>query len=172
MLRECHRLAREENRLCVFLEPIALYPMRDVQAVDGAWMRTYPAPDQRIPFGQVGVKGDGDLAIVTFGNGRYLAEQAAIEGARIVDLRWLAPLPIASLMRAVEGCSHILVVDETRASGGVAEGVMTALFEAGHRDIARYTAQDSFIATGRAYAATLPSVDGIRAAAQALVETR
>lgn len=170
MLRECHRLAREENRVCVFLEPIALYPMRDVHAGDGAWMRTYPAPDQRIEMGQVGVQGNGDLAIVTFGNGRYLAEQAGVENARLIDLRWLAPLSVDSLLAAVEGCKHILVVDETRRSGGVAEGVMTALLEGGHRKIARYTADDSFIATGRAYAATLPSAAGIAQAAQRLID--
>ncbi|MEP1588903.1 MAG: thiamine pyrophosphate-dependent enzyme [Tateyamaria sp.] len=170
MLRECHRLAREENRLCVFVEPIALYPMRDVQPGDGAWMRTYPDLDQKIAVGEVGVTGNGPLAIVTFGNGRYLAAQADVPNARIVDLRWLAPLPLDSLLDAVKGCSHILVVDETRRSGGVAEGVMAALFEAGHRNIARYTAEDSFIATGRAYADTLPSAQGIRTAAQDLIE--
>ena len=169
MLRECHRLAREENRLCVFVEPIALYPMRDVQPGDGAWMRMYPDLDQRIANGSVGVTGDGPLAIVTFGNGRYLAAQADVPDARIVDLRWLAPLPTESLLQAVKGCAHILVVDETRKSGGVAEGVITALFEAGHRNIARYTAQDSFIATGKAYADTLPSAEGIRDAARALI---
>lgn len=168
MLRECHRLAREENRLCVFVEPIALYPMRDVTAGDGAWMRTYPQPDKRIGLGEVGCDGDGPLAIVTFGNGRYLAAQAQVPDARVVDLRWLAPLPLDSLLRAVEGCAQVLVVDETRASGGVAEGVMTALYEAGHRKIARYTAQDSFIPTGRAYADTLPSAQGIAQAAEAL----
>jgi len=170
MLRECHRLAREENRLCVFIEPIALYPMRDVNPGDGAWMRTYPAVGQRINLGDVGVQGDGDLAIVTFANGRYLAVQADIPNARLIDLRWLAPLPLDSLLAALKGCSHILVVDETRRSGGVAEAVMTALYEAGHRDIARYTAEDSFIATGRAYADTLPSADGIRAAAKRLMQ--
>lgn len=170
MLRECHRLARQENRLCVFVEPIALYPMRDVQPGDGAWMRTYPSLDQRISCGEVGVTGDGPLAIVTYGNGRYLAAQADVPGARIVDLRWLAPMPAESLLQAVKGCSHVLVVDETRRSGGVAEGVMTALFEAGHRNIARYTAEDSFIATGRAYADTLPSAEGICAAMQALMQ--
>ena len=30
MLRECLRLAREEQRVVVFVEPIALYPMRDL----------------------------------------------------------------------------------------------------------------------------------------------
>lgn len=168
MLRECHRLAREENRLCVFLEPIALYPMRDMHPGDGAWMRCYPSRDRRIALGQVGIEGDGDMAIVTFGNGRYLAACAQVPDARLIDLRWLAPLPVESLLEAVEGCTRILIVDETRRSGGVAEGVMAALFEAGHRNIARYTAEDSFIATGRAYADTLPSADGIRRAAQAL----
>lgn len=170
MLRECHRLAREENRVCVFIEPIALYPMRDVTPGDVAWMRTYPAPHQRIAQGTVGIHGSGtDIAIVTFGNGRYLAEQAGVPGARIVDLRWLSPLPVDALLGAVKGCDAILVVDETRRSGGVAEGVITALFEAGHHTLARYTADDSFIATGRAYAATLPSATGISEAAAALL---
>ncbi|MEL7099530.1 MAG: thiamine pyrophosphate-dependent enzyme [Pseudomonadota bacterium] len=170
MLRECHRLAREENRLCVFVEPIALYPMRDVQPGDGAWMRTYPAPQERIPLGDVGVHGDGtDVAIVTFGNGRYLAEQAAVPGARIIDLRWLAPLPVDAMLEAVQPCRSVLVVDETRRSGGVAEAVMTALAEAGWTRIARLCAEDSFIATGPAYAATLPSAAGISAAAQSLI---
>ncbi|MGB0969306.1 MAG: MFS transporter, partial [Halocynthiibacter sp.] len=78
MLREAHRLAREEQRVVVFLEPIALYPMRDLDGPgDGAWMRSYPAPDQRIAMGQVGVQGAGkDLAIVSYGNGHYLSRQA------------------------------------------------------------------------------------------------
>ncbi|MCY4169726.1 MAG: thiamine pyrophosphate-dependent enzyme, partial [Rhodobacter sp.] len=43
MLRECVRLAREEQRVVVFLEPIALYPMRDLhKAGDGLWMQRYP----------------------------------------------------------------------------------------------------------------------------------
>jgi 2-oxoisovalerate dehydrogenase E1 component len=171
MLRECHRLARVENRVCVFVEPIALYGVRDLHPGDGAWMRHYPAPDRRIDLGSVGVHGTGtEIAIVTFANGRYLAEQAAVPGARIVDLRWLSPLPVAALLAAVEGCATILIVDETRRSGGVAEGVMAALFEAGHRRIARYTAEDSFIATGRAYAVTLPSAEGIATAAAELLQ--
>ena len=40
-------------------------------------MRRYPAPDQAIALGEVGVHGAGtDLAIVTFGNGTYLSHQA------------------------------------------------------------------------------------------------
>lgn len=176
MLRECVRLAREEQRVVVFLEPIALYPMRDLHAAgDGGWMCAYPAPGERIALGEVGVQGEGtDLAIVTFGNGHYLSRQAqatlASEGieARVIDLRWLSPLPKAALLQAIKGCKQILIVDETRQSGGVAEALMALLTEATQTPHARLTARDSFIATGPAYAATMPSADAIVAAAKAL----
>ncbi|MFN7595188.1 MAG: thiamine pyrophosphate-dependent enzyme, partial [Cereibacter sp.] len=168
MLRECTRLAREEQRVVVFLEPIALYPMRDLHADgDGGWMRPYPDPSRRIALGEIGVDGTGtDLAIVTFANGCYLSHQARpmIEAAgistRIIDLRWLSPLPKAALTAALAGCAHILIVDETRHSGGVAEALMAHVAEAAPGlALARLTAEDSFIATGPAYAATLPSRD-------------
>ncbi|MDT8856409.1 thiamine pyrophosphate-dependent enzyme [Paracoccaceae bacterium Fryx2] len=176
MLRECVRLAREEQRLVVFLEPIALYPMRDLHAEkDGAWMCRYPAPDRSIPLGEVGVTGDGtDLAIVSFANGHYLSQQALPKleahgvATRLIDLRWISPLPVASLLQALEGCRHVLIVDETRRSGGVAEALMALLAETTDVPVARLTAEDSFIATGPAYAATMPSAEGILAAALAL----
>ena len=177
MLRECTRLAREEQRVVVFLEPIALYPMRDLHADgDGGWMRPYPDPSRRIALGEIGVDGTGtDLAIVTFANGCYLSHQARpmIEAAgistRIIDLRWLSPLPKAALTAALAGCAHILIVDETRHSGGVAEALMAHVAEAAPGlALARLTAEDSFIATGPAYATTLPSRDAIIAAAQKL----
>ena len=176
MLRECARLAREEQRLVVFVEPIALYPMRDLHAdKDGAWMQTYPAPDQTIGFGQVGQQGIGeDLAIVTFGNGCYLAQQALPAltalglATRIIDMRWLSPLPTQALIAATKGCRHILIVDETRHSGGIAEALMALFAESSAAKTARLTATDSFIATGPAYAATLPSTQALIAAAQSL----
>ena len=177
MMRECVRLAREEQRLVVFLEPIALYPMRDLhEAGDNGWMTCYPDPSERIAFQEVGVEGDGDdLAIVTYGNGRYLSTQAAgklrDEGvkARVIDLRWLSPLPEAALLDAVKGAKRVLIVDETRRSGGVAEALMALCAE--HLDVpfAREVARDSFIATGPAYAATMPSVESITGAARALI---
>lgn len=177
MLRECHRLAREEQRVCVFVEPIALYPMRDLHdAGDGAWMTRYPDPDEQIALGQIGVHGDGtDVAIVTYGNGHYLSRQAQAVlagvgiGARVIDLRWLAPLPEEALMTAVQACGHVLVVDECRRTGGQAEALMTLFAERGLGHTVRLTAEDSFIATGPAYAATLPSRDGIVAAVRALL---
>ena len=178
MLRECVRLAREEQRVVVFLEPIALYPMRDLQEEkDGGWMTRYPPPGDRIDLGEVGVHGDGtDLAIVTFGNGHYLSRKAepALKAAgvatRIVDLRWLSPLPVEHLLQAVAGAKRILIVDETRRSGGVAEGLMALFAERTQVPVAREVSEDSFIATGPAYAATMPSVDSIVAAANALVQ--
>ena len=178
MLRECVRLAREEQRMVVFLEPIALYPMRDLHTdKDGGWMRTYPAPDQTIALGEVGIHGDGtDLAIVTFGNGTYLSHQAlpaiTAQGikARIIDTRWLSPLPGEALVEATLGCKNILIVDETRHSGGVAEALMALFHEESPAKLARITAQDSFIATGPAYAATMPSAASITAAALELCQ--
>ncbi|MCF6433486.1 alpha-ketoacid dehydrogenase subunit alpha/beta [Leisingera sp. MMG026] len=173
MMREAVRLAREEQRVVVFVEPIALYPMRDLhEAKDGGWMRTYPSPDRRIALGEAGVHGEGtDLAIVTYGNGRYLSAQAqaelAVQGvdARIVDLRWLAPLPEAALLEAVKDCRHVLVVDECRITGSLSEALMALFAEQGDAPTARVAASDCFIATGPAYGATLPSKDSIVAAA-------
>ncbi|MCQ0094012.1 thiamine pyrophosphate-dependent enzyme [Roseovarius sp. M141] len=178
MLRECVRLAREEQRVVVFVEPIALYPMRDLhEAGDSGWMGTYPAPDERIPLDSVGVHGQGkDLAIVSYGNGYYLSRQAQevlhSEGidARVIDMRWIAPLPAQALLDATRGCKSVLIVDECRHTGGQAEGLMALFVERAELPVSRITAQDSFIATGPAYAATMPSRDSIVAAAKEACE--
>ncbi|MGC3939248.1 thiamine pyrophosphate-dependent enzyme [Roseobacter sp. EG26] len=177
MLRECHRLAREEQRVCVFVEPIALYPMRDLHGEgDGGWMTPYPDPEKTIPLNTVGVHGEGgDVAIVTYGNGHFLSRQAQKQllasdiKARVIDLRWLAPLPVEALLAALQDCARVLIVDECRRTGGQAEGLMALMAEHGIASFARLTAEDSFIATGPAYAATMPSCDSIVAAVKALV---
>lgn len=177
MMREAVRLAREEQRVVVFIEPIALYPMRDLHAAkDGGWMRRYPAPDQSIPLGEVGQHGEGsDLAIVTYGNGRYLSTQAQADleargiKTRIIDLRWLAPLPAEALVAAAKGCKHVLIVDECRTTGSQSEALMALFVEQGISSLARHAAGDCFIATGPAYAATLPSKESILAAALNLI---
>ncbi|SHG93159.1 dehydrogenase E1 component subunit alpha/beta [Cognatishimia maritima] len=177
MLRECVRLAREEQRVVVFVEPIALYGARDLHAPgDNGWTARYPAPSERIAFGEVGVEGNGPLAIVTYGNGRYLSTQAQASlqndgiNARVIDLRWIAPLPKESLLRALEGAEKVLIVDECRQSGNVSEALMALLQEETKLPHCRIAAEDSFIATGPAYAATMPSADSITAAARQLWE--
>lgn len=174
MLRESVRLAREEQRVVAFLEPIALYPMRDfVEEGDGGWLTRYPEREERISLGEVGVYDQGtDIAIVTFGNGVHLSRQAhhqltkAGHACRVIDLHWLSPLPEASLLAAIKGCKTILIVDETRRTGGIAEGLMALFAEHTDVPVARECATDCFIATGPAYAATMPSVGSIMNAAQ------
>lgn len=178
MHREAVRLAHEENRLVVMVEPIALYPMRDLlEDGDGKWMRSYPQIGERAPLGQVAVHGKGtDVAIVTYGNGRYLSTQAQHDllqqgiNARVIDLRWIAPLAEDAILSAVAGCDTVLIVDECRRTGGQAEALMALMLEA-NIGAARVTAHDSFIATGPAYAATLPSREGIVAAVVAMMRS-
>jgi 2-oxoisovalerate dehydrogenase E1 component len=181
MLRECVRLAREEQRVIVFVEPIALYMTRDLHKEgDGLWTAAYAAPGEAKPIGlgDLGVHGDGtDLAIVTYGNGYYLSRQAEKIlreehglGLRVVDLRWLAPLNEQGLLDAVAGCGRILVVDECRRTGSQSEALI-ALFAERAPDVrtARIAAEDSFIPLGRAATLTLPSRDSIVEAALDLV---
>ncbi|MFM7654077.1 MAG: transketolase C-terminal domain-containing protein, partial [Paracoccaceae bacterium] len=120
----------------------------------------------------VGISGDGtDLAIVRFGNGIYKSNQAnrgiSLHGIStpIIDAHWLSPLPKSALSADVQGCKRILIVDETRHSGGVAEALMAHFHETTSARLARVTAEDSFIATGPAYAATMPSAERIARAA-------
>ncbi|MEM9563374.1 MAG: thiamine pyrophosphate-dependent enzyme [Actinomycetota bacterium] len=181
LLRESVRLAREEQRVVAFLEPIALYATTDLHTDgDGEWANRYPEPGRASePPGQtideVAVRGEGtDVAIVTYGNGthlsvraqRILAEHHDI-GTRVIDLRWLAPVPIESVVRATDGCAAVLVVDECRQTGSISEQLVTELAERGVAST-RLCAADSFIATGPGYAATLPSCDDVVAAAAAL----
>jgi 2-oxoisovalerate dehydrogenase E1 component len=178
MLRECVRLAREEQRVIVFVEPIALYMSRDLHAPkDGLWSFIYPEPGagDAIPLGRIGQHGEGtEIAIVSYGNGYHLSRQAEKilsedhgVKARIIDLRWLAPLNEAAILEAVAPCARVLIVDECRITGSQSEALMALLAErAGHAPaLRRIAAADSFIATGPAFGATLPSRDEIVAAA-------
>ncbi len=66
--------------------------------------------------------------------------------SRVVDMRWLAPLPIQDIVREANATGRVLVVDETRSSGGVAKGVVTALVDEGFTGPrARVASEDSFI---------------------------
>jgi 2-oxoisovalerate dehydrogenase E1 component len=175
MLRECVRLAHDEQRVVVFVEPIALYMTRDLHAEgDGLWTSRYAPPgDAEVRLGEIGVQGDGtDLAIVSFGNGYYLSRQAekllAAQGvaARVIDLRWLAPLAENALLAATAPCKRVLIVDECRVTGSQSEALMALFAErAPGQRVARIAADDSFIPLARAATLTLPSRDSIVAAA-------
>jgi 2-oxoisovalerate dehydrogenase E1 component len=89
---------------------------------------------------------------------------------RVVDLRWLAPLPVDDLVREARATGAVLVADETRRSGGVSEGVLAALVDAGFDGaMARVTSHDSFVPLGDAALEVLLSEAEIERAASDLV---
>jgi 2-oxoisovalerate dehydrogenase E1 component len=185
LLRTCLASAAVDGSVCAFLEPIALYHTRDLHAPDdGLWAAGYPPPatwgTAHVPVGRarVDVVGSGqDLTIITFGNGvrmslRVAAQlEAAGVGTRVVDLRWLSPLPVADIIRESSATGRVLVVDETRRSGGVGEGVLAALVDAGYVGVVRRVASvDSFVPLGPAAAHVLVGEHSIAEGARSVLE--
>ncbi|HEU5418370.1 MAG TPA: thiamine pyrophosphate-dependent enzyme [Streptosporangiaceae bacterium] len=182
MLRTCLAAAEVDGTVSVFLEPIALYHERDLhEAGDEAWLAPYQPPAEwaagHVPVGQARLHGDGtDLTIVSFGNGLRMSLRAARRlsadgiSARVLDLRWLAPLPVEDLLREASVTGRVLVADETRRSGGVSEGVIAALADAGYTGrVRRVASEDSFIPLGDAASSVLLTEAAIEAAAWDIV---
>ncbi|TDK32983.1 thiamine pyrophosphate-dependent enzyme [Luteimonas terrae] len=177
MLRTLAAMAQVDGRVCLFLEPIALYMTKDLHAPgDGAWSTAYPAPDQAMTFGEARVYNAEatDLVVLTFGNGVPMSLRAArtIEAergwkVRVVDLRWLLPLNEGEIARHVGECARVLVVDEGRRSAGVGEGIITAIAEAGlgDRPMRRVVGADTFTPLAGAALLVIPSEADIVAAA-------
>jgi 2-oxoisovalerate dehydrogenase E1 component len=87
-----------------------------------------------------------------------------------VDLRWIAPLPVEDVLREAAATGRALVVDETRHSGGVGEGVVTALVEGGFGGrIARVASRDSYVPLADAANLVLLGEEGIEQAAVQLL---
>lgn len=177
MLRTCVAAAKVDGSVCVFLEPIALYHARDLyEEGDGYWTAPVAGSGPHVPVGSARTHLDGgDLTLVTWGNGLRMSLRVAMRlaargiYARVVDLRWLAPLPMADVLREAGVTGRVLVVDETRASGGVSEGVLAALVDAGFDGrMARVASRDSFVPLGDAANLVLLSEDEIEAAAMRL----
>jgi len=180
MLRTLCALAKVDGRVCAFLEPIALYMAKDLYAPgDGAWLFDYPPPGEAMPLGEGRVYGEGndDLVVFTFGNGVPMSLRAArtIEKkhkwkVRVVDLRWLVPLNEAFIREQAKSAKRILIVDEGRRSGGVGEGIITAVVEGGYgaRPFRRVVGADTFTPLAGAAFLVIPSEDDIVAAADSL----
>ncbi len=174
MLRTLVAAAIEDATVSVFLEPIALYHRRDLhEPGDDGWL----AGDDRseAPIGSARLypaTTEPDLVMVTFGNGvpmtLRVARRLGDRGihAEVLDLRWLAPLPVDDLLAAARRAGRVLVVDETRRTGGVGQAVVTALVEAGYRgSIVRVASRDSFLPLGAATRHVLLGEDDIESAA-------
>ena len=187
MLRGAVAMALEDGRVVVFLEPIALYHEKDLHA-DGdlGWLTDYPPPPSHLLPGEPGIYDtDGgaspDLLIVSYANGLRISLQAqrrlaAEHGiyARVLDLRWLNPLPTEAIRRHAGEAAAMLVVDECRRTGGgVADAIIADLAETGTaRRMASVRAVDSFIPLGPATSAVLVGLDQVMAAALAAVGER
>jgi 2-oxoisovalerate dehydrogenase E1 component len=91
----------------------------------------------------------------------------------VFDLRWLAPLPEAELLLHAQHTGRVLVVDETRKSGGVSEAILTALVDGGFEGkMRRVTSEDAFIPLGDAANLVLLQEEAIEAAALELSRGR
>ena len=157
MLRGALAMASTSGRVVAFLEPIALYHERDLhEDGDEAWLTDYPAQGEVLLPGEVGVYGaeSTDLLVISYANGLRLSlraarrlEQETGQRVRVVDLRWLNPLPLDALVEHAEACSRILVVDECRATGaGVADAVVAGLVERGvQRPLRTVRGLDSYV---------------------------
>jgi 2-oxoisovalerate dehydrogenase E1 component len=184
MLRGLTAAAAENGRVCVFLEPIALYHEKDLyEEGDGGWLSDYPVPHgpgAALLPGEVGIHHPEatDLLIVSYANGlrmslraaRTLREQHGLH-ARVLDLRWLNPLPFEALRVHAAACDRVLVVDECRATGaGVADAVLAHLLEEGlGRPSASVRGHDSYVPLGPAADTVLVDEPAIVARAVDLV---
>jgi 2-oxoisovalerate dehydrogenase E1 component len=193
MLRSLLAAAAVDGTVSVFLEPIALYHQRDLHSAgDGGWLAEYAGPEHwaagHVPIGRARrwlVSPEGgrpshsvaaDLSILTFGNGvpmsLRVAKALAEDGVStaVLDLRWLSPLPVEDILREAASSGQVLVVDETRRSGGVSEGIVAALVDGGFRGpVTRVTSADSFIPLGDAARAVLLDEATISEAARSLI---
>lgn len=195
MMRTLMAMAHVDGRVCVIIEPIALYMTKDLyEPKDQLWSFRYPAPGEAIPFGEGRVyrgrviadasQGEShpnsddsartrnpqvsrveDLTILTFANGvpmslraaRTLQQQHGIS-VRVVDLRWLNPLNEAFIMEQSRATGRVLVVDEGRRTGGIAESILAVIHESACPQVraARLNALDTYIPLGPAADLVLP----------------
>jgi 2-oxoisovalerate dehydrogenase E1 component len=172
MLRSAVREASKSGRVIVFIEPIAMYMIKDLHTEkDGKWSFTYPKQDEEISIGKFKSYGSGNsLIIITYGNGLYLSLQAkkiieeeTKKSIKVVDLRWLSDINYAALVNEINSCKKILIVDECRKTGCHGEGIFYELSKllTSKVKIKLHAAKNSFISLGVAATATLPSKESI-----------
>lgn len=182
MMRGCVEMAYEYGRVVVFVEPIALYPVRDLHASgDGLWSFPYPKDlNEKIMPGEYGVTpGEKELCIVSYGNGHYMANQARkilkdqhqIDPT-LIDLRWHSPIDEKKLCAELSNYKHVLIVEECRKTGSLSEGIMTMMLEqcSPLPKLKRVCSYDSFVPLADAANLVLVQPGDIVSAALALTE--
>lgn len=179
MLRTSIAAANVNKTVVAFLEPIALYMTKDLhEDKDGLWSFPYPEPNKNIPIGQAKTWLDGtDITIITYANGLWMslrvAKRLEAQGisCRVMDLRWLNPLPEDDILREAEACPRILVVDEGRQTGGISEGIVSLIAEnLSNKHIKRLCGLDTFIPLGAAANLVLIQEADIESAVLSMME--
>ena len=172
MLRSAVREASTSGSVIVFIEPIALYMIKDLHnEKDGKWSFTYPKQDEEIPIGKFKPYGLGNaLTIITYGNGLYLSlqakkiiEETTKKEIKVIDLRWLSDIDYSALVNEINSCKKILIIDECRKTGCHGEGIFYELSKkmTTKVKIKLHAAKNSYISLGVAATATLPSRESI-----------
>lgn len=183
MLRGLIAAAKTCGRVAVFLEPIALYHEKDLSAEgDSEWLFEYPAREKILLPGEVGIYHPQarDVLIISYANGLRLSLRAARRlqqqgiSARVMDVRWLNPLPLAAIHAHASECERVLIADECRATGGgIADAVIAALMEAGYaRPMHSVRSVDTYIPLAAAANLVLLSEEQIVQSARAISEGR
>ena len=87
MLRRVVLEAYKNSRITVFIEPIALYMVKDLyKEKDREWSFKYPNIKEEIEIGEFSVHGQGSaLTIISYGNGFYLSMQAKDEIEKVLN---------------------------------------------------------------------------------------
>ena len=147
---------------------------------DSLWQFPYPSPERMAMLGAARVHDaaeDDELTIVSYSNGLYMSLQAQArlreEGirARVLDLRWLAPLDLATVKEHALATGRLLIVDECRGTmGGPSALIMAELAQDSDcRELRmrRLHAVDSYVPLGPAANLVLVQVvDIVRTAGQ------
>jgi pyruvate dehydrogenase E1 component beta subunit len=142
-----------------------------------------PDEDYTVPFGQARVAREGsDVTLVAWSAAVQLCERAATRAAaegiscRVIDLRTLVPLDVATLVACTEETGRVVVVHEAPLTGGFgAEVVATIQEEAFYSleaPVARVTAPDMPYPLARAEDLYLPGEEHVLAAVRETVAAR
>jgi 2-oxoisovalerate dehydrogenase E1 component len=170
--RAAFALAVRARRVVVVVEPIALYHTKDLQDGDGAWLASAPQAANGLRA-RVYHEAASDLVIATYGNGVWMSLRVAERlkrergiAARVIDLRWIVPLPAGEVLEHAGEVGKLLVVDECRRSGNVSEALAAAVLDSNTScRFMRVNSADSFIPLGDAANLVLVSEEEIWSAA-------
>jgi pyruvate dehydrogenase E1 component beta subunit len=169
---------RDPDPVFIF-EHAMLYPMQGPAVDNGATPTN--GNGARNTIGKAAVRRAGtDVTLVTYGGslGKCLqaAEQLAVQGieAEVIDLRWLRPLDIGTVLKSVAKTHRAVIVDEAWRTCSFAAEVSAQIMEQGFYDLDRPVARVCSAEVPIPYAAhledaALPRVETIVSTVQGMM---